>query len=156
MLRLVEFRGWRFRCDPDRTREAYALSDRLGAEGCTCAPCRNFVAQRTLEFPPELRGFLAEVGVDPWKEAEVWDAPSAEDDHILNVGWWHFVGDLEATGEIPVTLRTVPEGRAKDWRLEFRADETGWKLETFPISPIVEIRFLVVLPWILSARRYEG
>ena len=35
-MQLVELRKWAVRCEPDLTREAYALLDSSGAEECGC------------------------------------------------------------------------------------------------------------------------
>jgi hypothetical protein len=146
----VEFRGWRFRVDPERTRAAYGSSTTRGAHTCSCAYCRNLVAQRSLEYPEELCSFLKLVGVDPFKEAEVWEAGPLRDGYNYNSGWWHFVGEIESEGETPVRLGTQPGGRSRMWEIVFSAGPGQLKLESLPAAPLVTAEFSTELPWVLD------
>lgn len=64
---ILDICGWRF--DVDLT-ETMAYSAREAAEHCTCAYCRNYYASVDTAYP-ELRGFLAQFGVDPEAPAEL-------------------------------------------------------------------------------------
>ena len=70
-MQLVELRKWSVRCEPDLTREAYALIDCGGAEQCGCEPCFNFAATRHLLYDAEVLEFLDTLGIDPLLEADV-------------------------------------------------------------------------------------
>ncbi len=143
----IEFHGWRFIVQAERTTQAYAASVRRGAGECSCAYCRNLVAQRAREYPRELVQFLQSVGVDPFKEAEVWEAGPLQGGYTYNAGWWHFIGEVEVNGQ-PVEMETEPNGRAKEWNLLFLAGKSDLKLETLPASPLVQVEFSAKLPWV--------
>ena len=145
----IEFHGWRFTIESDRTRQAYAGSEARGAEECSCAYCRNLVAQRSREYPRELLQFLKSVGVDPFKEAEVYELGQLGDGYILNAGWWHFIGAVEIEGE-PVSLKSEPDGRAREWNVLFLEQKADLKLKTLPTAPLIQVEFSVKLPWVLN------
>ena len=155
MFETIEFHGWRFKVDPETTSAAYTSSKAHGAEECSCAYCRNLVAQRAIEYPRELRGFLNSVGVDPFKEAEVWEAGPLEEGYTYNAGWWHFVGEVEIEGETPIRLGTESSGRARDWEIIFLPGQASLKLATLPVAPLVQVEFSVKLPWVLD-EAYPG
>lgn len=67
----VELRKWSVACEPDLTREAYALMDCGGAEQCGCEACFNFAAVRHLVYDPDLLELFDCMGIDPLLEAEV-------------------------------------------------------------------------------------
>ncbi len=150
MFTTTEFHGWRFRVEPEKTSAAYTSSKSGGAEDCSCSYCRNLVAQRSLEYPQELCGFLESVGVDPFKEAEVWEAGPLEKGYTYNAGWWHFIGGVEIEGETPIRLSAEPSGRAKEWEIVFLAGQADLKLSTLPVAPLVQVEFSVKLPWVLD------
>ena len=150
MSKIIEFHGWRFQSDPDRTRTAYSESTSRGALDCSCSYCRNWIAQRDKEYPTELRNFFELVGIDPHKEAEVWEAGPIEGGYFHNGGWWHFIADVEVEGESNIRLNAESFGRAREWELLFLPNQKSLKLKTLPESPIVQVEFSVQLPWVLQ------
>jgi len=150
MSMTTEFHNWRFRVEPERTSTAYATSISRGAEDCDCASCRNLVAQRSVEYSQELRTFLQSVGVDPFTEAEAWEAGGLEDGYTYNAGWWHFIGEVEVRGDALIPLSTEPSGRGRDWELQFWPGREDVKLPQLPDAPLVQVGFSVMLPWVLD------
>jgi hypothetical protein len=146
----TEFHNWRFRVELERTRTAYAETSSRGAEDCDCAFCRNLAAQRSVEYPQELRTFLESVGIDSYIEAEVWEVGPLEDGYTYNAGWWHFIGEVENPGDTPIPLITEPSGSAKDWQLLVRPGQAHLKLAELPDRPLVQVEFSVMLPWVLD------
>ena len=150
MLETTDFHGWRFKVEPEKTRAAYTSSKNQGAEDCSCAYCRNLLAQRDIEYPQEMRRFLDSVGVDPFKEAEVWEVGPLEECYTYNAGWWHFIGEVEIVGETPIRLVTESAGRAKEWEIVFLPGQASLKLAELPVAPLVQVEFSVKLPWVLE------
>ncbi len=146
-----EFHGWKFLVDTDTTANAYAASARGGAERCTCDYCRNLVACREREYPDELVAFLRRVGVNPFMEAEVWEARPLENGTSFNTGWWHFVGSVVAEGDDEIQLPPNPGGRSREWTVRFRPNQGDMRLETLPDSAsLIRVDFFAQLPWVLS------
>jgi hypothetical protein len=108
------------------------------------------VAQRSSEYPEELCSFLEGVGVDPFKEAEVWEVGPLQDGYNYNSGWWHFIGEIESEGEAPVRLDTRRSGRSREWKLGFSAGSGQLKLASLPTAPLVTAEFSMELPWVLD------
>ncbi len=146
----VDFHGWRFLVNREATAAAYAASSSRGAEDCSCAHCRNLIRQRERELPSELLDFLRRVGVDPKKEAEVWEGGGLEDGLSFNSGWWHFIGEVVATGEEVIPLEPNAGALGKDWTVFFLPGETSLKLSTLPSAPLVQVEFTASLPWVLE------
>ena len=145
---LVEFHGWRFAADPARTADAYAASDRQGARGCKCNKCRNLVAQRDREYPLDLMEFLRRVGVDPFKEAEVWAV--IEERLHTNAGWWHFVGEVVAKGDPAIDLEPNVGATGREWQVIFLPGKRDLSLKEFGDAPLVQVEFTARLPWVLD------
>ena len=150
MTTTMDFHGWRFRIDRERTAAAYAASQRRGAEDCSCAWCRNLVVQRSGEYPHELRSFLEAVGVDPFKEAGTYAPGPLGDGYTHNEGWWHFIGEVEAMGESPIRIAAKPTGQSKNWQLYFLAGIVDEKLDELPLTPLVQVQYSVRLAWVLN------
>ena len=150
MTTTVDFHGWRFSIDRERTAAAYAASQRRGAEDCDCAFCLNLVVQRSGEYPHELRSFLEAVGADPFKEADVLEVGSPEDGYTNYCGWWHFIGEVEAIGENPLYIAAEPTGQSKNWELFFLAGIAEEKLDELPLAPLVQVQYSATLEWKLN------
>ncbi len=150
MTTTIDFHGWRFRIDREKTAAAYVASKHRGAEDCSCAYCRNLVAQRSGEYPHELCSFLEAVGADPFKEADVLEHGSWEDGYTDYCGWWHFIGEVEAVGEIPLCITAEPTGQSKKWELYFLAGIAEEKLDELPLAPLVQVQYSARLAWVLN------
>lgn len=157
-MEVVEFRGWRLRCDPAATRDA--RRDCVGApERCGCLHCRNFAAARARAYPPAARALFARLGVDARCESEVYyGGPIGAGLHLYG-GWFHFVGMLDVgpealgprrpgrgeTGPHPLVL--VPLGDR--FRLGFTT-RLGLVPAAFGAASVVQLEFEATLPWVLD------
>ena len=79
--------------DASETRAIYRSIDKGGAEKCGCAYCRNFLAQIPDCFPREVNEFFESCGIDPFKDAEVYEMGAAEDGKNLYGGEYYFICD---------------------------------------------------------------
>jgi hypothetical protein len=139
-----EFGNWRYDCDREATRAAYAKAELGGSVACGCNGCRNFVLARSQAFPAQFVALLESLGIDPYKDGEVYhNARLAPGRHDYG-GWFHFVGQLYETGDFPAvdfgggftvsvcrtcapalsTLQNLPTVQ-----IEFHADAVPWMLD---------------------------
>jgi len=127
----------------DREATAAAYSNLLSgdADRCKCVYCRNFAAQRATVYPQAFRALLAQVGIDPKKEGEVYDAGGADERRMRPTGgWFYFVGELIEKGE----------------RLVQAGDFQYWFQPSFPKPPasfgkrVAAIEFSAEVPWVLE------
>jgi hypothetical protein len=147
----IEFHGWHFKVELEKTRSAYLATGNRGAEDCTCYSCRNLVAQRALEYPLELRTFLESVGADPFKESNLWVwIPDGSGTYGFYNGMWYFIGEVTVVGESLIKLRANPSGYGKDWFLEFSPNSSNVGIDTLPMSPLVQVELSAKLPWVLD------
>jgi hypothetical protein len=141
---MAAFGQWQFEYDPEATQLAYSHVERGGAESCNCNGCRNFVAVRDRVFPKAFLEFLASVGIDPLKDAEIYHNARFSPGHHDYGGWFHFVGRLKVDGDFGV--------------VDFGAGFTAWLckasapgLSTFEGLPLVQLEFhSEAVPWVLS------
>jgi hypothetical protein len=130
------------RHDPAQTRKAYSAMKGGGAERCGCLYCRNFAAQRATAYPEDFRGLLDQLGIDPEKEAEVYECGPNGSLRAYG-GWFYFVGELVEAGE-----------RMTDATNGFRYFFADAKRLPRPIvdfgKSILAIEFFTNLPWVIS------
>jgi len=148
-LIMSDFDEWKYRADRDATILAYGRIERGGADTCDCAGCRNFRAARDDCFPPEFIALLAQLGIDPRKDAEVYhNARIAPGCHDYG-GWYHFIGTIDDIGESPsvqlgpgfsVWMRPASAPRLRSLegkqvvQLEFHAEAVPWRLDEIEID----------------------
>ena len=127
--------------DSEATATVCALLANGGAERCNCIYCRNFARPRATVFPPHFRELLVQSGVDPNKEAEVFDRRGPFEDLVRpRGGWFYLVGELLQKGE-----HLVSEG-------EFQY----WFQPLFPRPPqcfgstVTAVEFSTKIPWLLE------
>lgn len=77
--------------DTLRTKAIYSLIKSGGSKECGCAYCRNFLEQVPNCFPAEVIEFLETCGIDPTKDAEVYEMGSAENGRHLYGGEYYFI-----------------------------------------------------------------
>ena len=147
---IVNFHEWKFRAEVNETQKAYSSDLLKGAEACICSYCRNLVAQREKEYPLELCAFLEAVGVNPFKEAEVWSVPSNKDGLCFSVGYWYFIAEVEEEGDSEFKIDPNKERENGEWHLAITPGATTWMCKALPESPIVQIEYNVDLPWVLN------
>jgi hypothetical protein len=133
------------RYDREATAAAYKLLPHGSAERCNCACCRNFAAQRATVYPKKFLSLLAQLGIDPDKEGEVYDMIGPFEDRIRPTGgWFYFVGELVEQG----------------WSSLSDGDFKYWLQPSFPRPPacfgehVAAIEFSTSVPWVLKEGPY--
>jgi hypothetical protein len=139
--------GWKLTCDPNRTREAYIRASR-GAHDCPCSSCRNFLVVRDEFYPSSLLGLLDSLGINKHKEAEVYEMGPKGKGRLYG-GWYHFIGRVvEDPGRPTVLIGEKPKSAA--WEIRF-LQKKDLALDTFEAPELVQLEFLVELPWRLKS-----
>ena len=93
----LALRGQEVQFDRDATQSLYReIIPRPGADECTCFYCKNFAAQRSIAYPDEFLGLLDRLGIDPFKEWEVFDHDYGRSQPGWRIygGWFLFCGEL--------------------------------------------------------------
>jgi hypothetical protein len=158
VMQLVELGKWSVRCEPELTREAYALLDGGAAEACGCETCFNFAAARHLLYGAEVLELLDWLGIDPAQEAE------ARHDARLGDGWQRYTACFYLVGEVasgPLTPVARCGGHEVE-SLESAGDGSAVGLcagddppEAFRGLPVVCLEVSVVAPWVWNAPEPE-
>src|SRR4051794_3057595 len=103
----LTYRTWKFRADPGLTRRIYAAGPLSAPSQCGCDPCRNFLACHDIVYPTEVLELLKQLGIEPIREAEVYDVYRDESGLHVYGGWLHFVGEMAAG---PIADKPLPGG----------------------------------------------
>lgn len=139
-MKTITFHDWIFECDPDCTRDVYALISGGGAETCGCTICRNYLAQRQPIFPREIMQLFDQTGIDPKKDAEIYHMTKDRQGHYYG-GWLHFIGKIkEKSGSQQV---------APDFLVNF-AEKGDLAHEALAGEPLIQVDFYTHLPWVLD------
>ncbi len=69
----IELGDYVLEADSERTKITYRDIVTGGAEGCGCSYCRNYLATLPQALPNEVLAFFAKSGIDPRKDAEVYE-----------------------------------------------------------------------------------
>ena len=141
---MAAFGLWKYTVDRDATALAYSRSDASGADACNCLPCRNFRLARERVFPSEFLALLDRLGIDPRKEAEAYHmARTATGLHRYG-GWFHFVGNLDETGDFPVV-------NFGDDFIAYMMRAGAPRLSSLKDLPAVQLEFEAeAVPWLLE------
>ncbi|MGH0030357.1 MAG: hypothetical protein ACQGVC_11235 [Myxococcota bacterium] len=154
-MQLVELRKWSVRCEPDLTREAYALMDSGGAELCGCEACFNFATTRHLLYSAEVLEFLELLGVDPLLEAGVSHDACLGDGRHGYTACFYLVGEIaqgpattvaRAGGELCCSRESAGGGIA----VGFSSPDRDVP-DAFRGLPVVCLEVSVVAPWVSNA-----
>jgi len=141
---LTNFAQWQYTVDVAATTAAHARATHGGSESCECNGCRNFRLVRSQVYPAEFIALLESMGIDPRKDGEVYHNGSIAPGLHDYGGWFHFIGELEVTGDFPV----VPMGDNFSVWLQ-RRSAPG--LSTLKEFPLVQVEFHATrVPWILN------
>jgi len=122
---LVKYRDWEFEVEILLTQQAYSNIPFGGADRCSCADCKNYVANRETIFPEELTQLFNELGIDYRKEIEIWAIQRLENGLHQISGWFHFKGKIIS---------------GKDFRMPF-ADGNGYSFDLTSITENFKIGF---------------
>jgi hypothetical protein len=156
----IDYRKYRFRADPDRTREAYESRD-VPDWGVCCDTCENF--EVALEgghlLPTEVIQLFERLGVDAFKAAEQFELADVRPGwHEYSV-FYHFVGELmpgqNDCGQPRDDSSSLPMETVTDKCKLCFSDETYFLNSGFAGKPVVQIELLVTVPWLLSQPPYS-
>jgi hypothetical protein len=150
----LKIKQWHIRYDYESTVNAYSQVEHGDPERCGCIYCRNFIRARNRLYPKQFRDFLASVGIDYMKEAEVYEiSPHSSGCHLYG-GCFYFIG----------TLQEITDNQAHDIELSRPSGEDFvWSLvgtrglahEAFRGQPLVEVNFKAKVPWVLEQQEPE-
>ena len=90
--RIISYKHWILAVDYNRTKEVYNQRKTGSAKSCNCIHCKNFSANRDRIFPEKFKKFLAQLGIDYTKEAEVYHMGETENNRHFYGGWFHVKG----------------------------------------------------------------
>jgi hypothetical protein len=135
---------WLFTNDLIATRQAYSGICAGGADECNCNGCRNFISVRDRVFPPAFLTLLESLGIESHKDGEVYHNGQISPGRHDYGGWYHFVGSLDRTGDLPP--------------VDFGGGFTAWLCRSHSPAlpgltglPLVELQFHADnVPWGLS------
>jgi hypothetical protein len=132
--------------DAEQTRRIYTAIKKGGSEECSCAYCRNYRAQLPNPLPNEVMIFLRQCGIDPSKDAEVYEMGETHSGNYCYGGEYYFISskapevdadELPNGFQFTITLpsplepeefRNVPGARC----FSFVYDELPWVLDERP------------------------
>jgi hypothetical protein len=100
--------------DVEKTRSTYCMINKGGAESCGCSYCRNYLSALPNALPKEILQFFAETGIDPRKDAEVYEHGEISPGVRSYGGEYCFWGSIVSE---PKTERVLEQ----DFRLAFTA-----------------------------------
>ena len=90
--------------DAEQTRRIYKNIKNGGSEECSCAYCRNYRALLPSPLPSEVMTFLVQCGIDPGKDAEVYEMGETDSGNYCYGGEYYFISpetpDIDAD-ELP-------------------------------------------------------
>ena len=69
----IELGDYVLEVDPERTERTYREIQKGGAESCSCSGCKNYLAALPESLPKEVILFFSKAGIDPKKDAEVYE-----------------------------------------------------------------------------------
>lgn len=136
-----EFQDWVLECDVEATHRIYAEITEGGADECVCDYCKNYSLLRSRVFPEDARFFLAQLGVNWRREAEVVHYYIEDSGLHFYGGWFHFIGKIESQG-----AQFKLNG---DFSVDF-SEQYAPMFAQFKGKPTVRIDFSTYLPWILK------
>lgn len=131
--------------DPERTKNTYAKIEKGGAEKCACSYCRNYLATLPTAFPKEVEQFFSEAGIDPRKDAEVYEQGE------VSPGVRSYGGEYYLWGAIvsePKKEQILNNG----FRFAF-TQPSPLAQEDFRKEDSLCFCFIVDLPWVLENER---
>jgi hypothetical protein len=142
----IRFGIWSARVDRVATEQAYARCSG-SVMSCECVTCRNFKAVREHAFPAPVLALLADLGIDPRCEAEVYSLGRADSGLHRYGGWFHFIGELE------VEIDNIE--RVGEHFLFWLTRQASLVPAAFGDSPVIQLEFVVAVPWILDEPQPE-
>lgn len=147
----VDLAEWTVFYDRKATR-AFYKEHQLITDDCDCAYCRNY-SEALGELPKKLLDLLDRLGIDPRKEAEVYECMKHDDGRHLYGTSYHFVGTLILDEAYQDSLddgyrRDGQYILFEDYSIRFN-DDVVLVPDGFP-SPVLQLEFQVTIPWKLK------
>lgn len=152
-MKIVKFRDWQLSVDEELTKQTYEHAKYGSAESCNCNECRNFIENRDIFYPTELRELFEKLGIDYKRESEAAHYGLLANGLHHYGGWFHFKGTF--TGKdcaIPIadakgcTIELTPIN--ENFSLGFR---NANHLSFFDAKDgLVQIEFETKIPWTLK------
>ena len=140
----IQVGDWVVDIDRDVTIATYCRLP-LISERCSCAYCRNYVAAVD-RLPPAFLQLLDRLGIDPRREAEVYEMNRNDDGTHYYGGFYHCVGRIMCE---PDQARLVPI--APTLEIWFTG-HVALVPNDFP-PPVLQIEFTGNIPWVLDESR---
>jgi hypothetical protein len=141
---MAVFGCWQYTVDRPATVRAYAQAERGGVDTCDCDYCLNFRPTRPEVFPAAFLALLEELGIDPYKDGEIYQNVRLAPGRHAYAGWYHFVGTLDQTGDFPMV-------ELGDGFTAWMCNGTAPRLPTLHGLPAVELGFSTDrVPWLLG------
>jgi hypothetical protein len=127
--------------DSERTKRTYLEIQKGNAERCGCVYCRNYLAAFEQCFPDEVLKFFSNAGIDPKKDAEVYELGEIATGIRLYGGEYYLWG----------VIITKPNGKqvlSKRFKFEF-SQPSILAQDQFQSEGSLRFEFNAELPWIL-------
>lgn len=152
-FKTIKYRDWIFEVDKQTTEENYKKIIGGGAEGCDCGNCKNYIANREIVFPEDVRKLFIELGVDYQKEVEICTYNKLTNGLYFIGGWFHFKGKIKNGKDYRLIL---PNGGYsmdltkinQDFKIGFAEESTETYFENK--DDLVQIEFTTNIPWIIE------
>lgn len=157
LIDTVTIGRWKLRPDIARTRSAHAQLTQSGAAECGCAGCKNFDAMRPQLLDGPLGSVLAQLGISPPWEVEVYEMGRADAGLFHYGGWFHFVGTIESGTSAWRAVAGQPGLRMADFEPLAPGLSIGFHTDvalvrpSFQGMPLVQVEISAELPWVLAA-----
>jgi hypothetical protein len=139
---MTRFVDWEIEPSPDETASAHASRAGSGTDECGCLYCRNFSRARGSAFPDVFLAFLAQLGVGPAMETEVYHTHEIQPNLHNYGGWFHAIAKIHSGGSDYQEL--TPEFSV---RVSVRRHVLP---EAFEGYEVIQIDFLTQVPWLLD------
>src|SRR5882672_8634641 len=157
MSEAIQIGRWLVRPDVRRTLEAHSKLSRSGAAECSCTGCQNFEAVRPQILAGPLGGILAQLGISPPWEVEVYEmGRSASGLHHYG-GWFHFVGTIDSganawrpIGDGSTTRIANFDSLSEILSVGLHTDIALMR-EPFAGLSLVQLDIIAELPWVIAA-----
>lgn len=128
--------------DAERTRLTYEAIEQGGSQQCGCTGCKNYVSLQPKVLPNEVLVFFSEAGIDPFKDAEVYECGKQKS------GLWEYGGEYYLWASVVNEPDTKQEFEN---HFEFTfMPPSGLEQEQFKSEGALCFYFRAQLPWVLN------
>jgi len=144
---------WEIECDSDKTAQCYSQLA-LGPD-CQCEYCRNFMAALDRAFPAMSAAFIASLGIDVRKPAELAHYNREQSGLHYTGDWFHLVGEIRSGADAWIATGENSWGTA----FEQLGDEIEFGFtrhlallrDPFRLHPVIQLEFATRVPWVIRA-----